>query len=161
VGAALDAELMFSLDARSIDSELDVLADATDPAGNATRIRVTVESAAGGSGVRRGNLSISLPRLAAGGKQPPPAAGPGAGWAVWAPPIAPFTLLAHETSLDLRVVIDRSTIEVWGAGGEAVVSVRDFPAKHETAVRLRNEGTSGSLVLERALGWSMGCGWVG
>jgi hypothetical protein len=33
--------------------------------------------------------------------------------------------------------------------------------RNETAVRLRNGGTSGSLVLEQALGWSWGVvGWV-
>ena len=71
------------------------------------------------------------------------------GWAVWGPPVAPFTLLGSERRLALRVVVDRSTVEVFGTGGRVVVSVRDFPAAHETAARLRNEGGA-ALVLQRA-----------
>ena len=68
-------------------------------------------------------------------------------------------LLPTETTVSLRVVVDRSTVEAFAAGGRAVVSVRDFPREDETSARIRVESAV-ALTLENASGWSMGCGWL-
>lgn len=87
------------------------------------------------------------------------------------PTFLPFVLLGSETSVSLRVLVDRSTVEVFAAAGRSVVSVRDFPLEHETGVRIGNTkantnsssnalGSIGALVVTSAKGWSMGCGWT-
>jgi hypothetical protein len=93
----------------------------------------------------------------------------------WGDLTAPFTLLPTETSVSLRVVVDRSTVEAFAGEGRAVVSARDFPLEQETAVRLRNcnapraaaaaeaaaaAAATSSLLVESVRGWSMGCGWT-
>lgn len=62
------------------------------------------------------NLSVSTPRVAATGP-----------WAPFHLQQANFTLGADETTLDLRVVTDRSIVEVFAAGGRGVVSVSANP----------------------------------
>ena len=162
-GAAMDVTLAVALPKaahQQAEFALHVLA-ADSPAGNFSRIAVAI-SAADAKGVRHGQLSMSLPRMEVNctGKTNCPGMGPGTGWAPWGNLTAPFTLLPNETSVELRVLVDRSTVEAFAAGGRAVVSVRDFPLEAETAARIRNEGAAGtSLVLESARGWSMGCGW--
>lgn len=163
-GAAMDMEVSLALPPSAVSFSVQVLAGSS-PEGNATIILLAVD-APDADGQRRGNLSITLPRLAVNCSGQPasqcPGMGPGWGWAVWGPPVAPFVLLSNESSLDLRVLVDRSVVEVFGAGGRAVVSVRDFPKESETTVRVSNSisDSETALVMQTAHAWSMDCGWV-
>ena len=70
----------------------------------------------------------------------------------------PLTLAPAETELRLRVLVDRSVVEVFAAGGRVVATARDYPALDEVAVRAWARAPS-PLVLTSASAWSMGCGW--
>lgn len=133
---------------------------AVSPEGNATEIVVEVETA-GKDGLRHGTLSIFVPRMTVdcGDKKNCPGMGVGWGWVPWGNLTAPFTLLPTEGCLELRVLVDRSCVEAFAAGGRAVVSVRDFPREEEAAARLRNDAVA-DLLLKSARGWSMDCGWI-
>ena len=162
-GATMDVELTVAVPnstrGQTVRFSLHVLG-AVSPEGNSTEITVDVEPA-GEHGLRHGTLSMSVPRMAidCSGKTNCPGMGVGWGWVPWGNLTAPFTLLPTERSVDLRVLVDRSIVEAFAAGGRAVVSVRDFPLENETAARLRNDGGT-DLLLERAHGWSMECGWT-
>ena len=59
----------------------------------------------------------------------------------------------------MRVLVDRSIIEAFAAGGRAVVTARDYPAASETATRVW-AGKEAGLRIARLDAWSMGCGWA-
>jgi sucrose-6-phosphate hydrolase SacC (GH32 family) len=70
-------------------------------------------------------------------------------------------MLPGEATLDLRVLVDRSIVEVFAARGRAVVSTRDYPSVDETAVRLWTSPHAPLMThIHRARVWSMECGWV-
>jgi hypothetical protein len=182
-GATMDLELTVALPpvmTHHLEFSLDVLAAAamasgqgsSGTGGNATTVTVSISpptlmdnnSAAddvahgAGGGTRHGILRITAPRIT------------NTSWDPWGALESNFTLLSSENTLELRVVVDRSIVEVWAAGGRAVISVRDFPDVGETAVRLRHqhsgtiaatgESASPPLRVERLEGWGMGCGWL-
>ena len=78
--------------------------------------------------------------------------------------------LTHESSLSLRILVDRSIIEVFAADGRAVASARDYPSVDETGLRVwaangdaaaaTADGAVGGVTLESVHAWSMACGWV-
>lgn len=165
--SAADVELLLALPTASGDVlsfELQLLASPTS-AGRSTNVVVEV-GGEGPAGVRCGNLTIETPRTSA------PTGGSGSGsdetmhctggacvgWAPWGLMTANFTVYRHETVLALRILVDRSVVEAFAAGGRAVVSARDFPAEHEVAAQLRT-GLTGPLLVRSAIGFSMGCGW--
>ena len=97
------------------------------------------------NGTRQGNVTLTVPRMAtvAG------AAGVHT---------APLVLRAVEKTVDVRILVDRSIVEVFAAGGRAVIATRDYPEKEETAMRLWSE--DGRMLLPRVDVWSMDCGWA-
>lgn len=125
-GYALDIELALALPASSDTTtalELQVLAA---PAGgrvnassgfeiDAVSILVNV-SAPAADGSRKGLLGINFP-----------AEGP------WR---RPFAVLTGERHVDIRVLVDRSVVEVWVAGGRATLQGRSYGALEDTAVHL-------------------------
>lgn len=148
-GSAMDLEMTLALPASSAQPlafGLEVLAGAA-PGGNATTVSLSISAATDPSGTRNGTLLIVAPRIT------------NTSWDPWGAMESNFTLLKGESVLDLRVVVDRSIVEVWVGGGRAAISIRDFPAEGETAARLRHSSRVGALRVERLEGWGMGCGW--
>jgi sucrose-6-phosphate hydrolase SacC (GH32 family) len=58
------------------------------------------------------------------------------------------------------VVLDRSVIEAFAAGGRAVLTGRDYPAQEETSAHLFVRSGSAGLTFSRVDAWAMGCAWV-
>ena len=70
-------------------------------------------------------------------------------------------VLPNEATVDVRVLVDRSIVEVFASRGRAVVSTRDYPGVDETAVRLwAPPHAVAPILVRRAQVWSMGCGRV-
>eukprot|EP01052_Picozoa_sp_SAG31_P002028 SAG31_NODE_68_length_28153_cov_23.647717_10_plen_224_part_00 len=110
-GGAMDIELILALPPPGLDLhvELHVLASTT-PGGNASEITLHLPATEDAQLSRHGNLSMIVPRITidcAG-------MGPGAGWSPWGPLEAPFTVLGSETSLHLRVIVDRRYVLLSG-----------------------------------------------
>jgi hypothetical protein len=103
----------------------------------ATSVLVNVSRAAE-DGSRNGVLGIRLP-----------AEGP------WE---RPFKLFAGETHVDLQVLVDRSVVEVWVAGGRATIQGRSYGAVGHTAVHLIAREMP--VVIAKYSIYSMGCGWT-
>ena len=95
-------------------------------------------SAAAADGSRTGLLGIRLP-----------AEGP------WK---RPFKLFAGEMHVDLRVLVDRSVVEVWAARGRATLQGRSYGAADHTAVHMIAHETP--VVIANHSIYSMGCGWT-
>jgi sucrose-6-phosphate hydrolase SacC (GH32 family) len=71
-----------------------------------------------------------------------------------------FSVLPHETTLSLRVVLDRSIVEAFAQQGRAVVTATPFaPANASAAMAWVRGGGTGGVVLERAESFGMGCAW--
>lgn len=85
---------------------------------------------------------------------------------------APFAVLANETALSLRILVDRVHVEAFVQGGRVAFTKSFTPPRWQhSAVHLiaaesgdgRSAGAGGGtgpMVLRRASVWSMGCGWV-
>ena len=155
-GAAMDVELVLVLPSAAagrasradtptsspaVTFGLDVLASTTNRSA-ATQLLVHI-GAPRHDGTRVANISLASSRGVARG----------------ALVRASWLLDASETSLDVRVLVDRSIIEAFAAGGRAVVTARDYPAASETATRVW-AGKEAGLRIERLDAWSMGCGWA-
>jgi hypothetical protein len=131
---------------------IDLLASPTNLS-RATRLALNV-SHARADGSRLGNLTLMGSRLSPTGQ---------AGLAVR----AGWLIRPNETVLELRILVDRSIIEVFAAGGRAVATARDYPDADEVNARVWVEapmgpgisGGGGGLMFESIAAWSMGCGW--
>ena len=67
-------------------------------------------------------------------------------------------MLAGESVLDLRVLTDRSIIEVFAMGGRGSVTTHDYPAEGSAMFHLVNWGESPLVVANLSIA-SMACGW--
>ena len=78
------------------------------------------------------------------------------------PPAAPFVVpvLAGETALAVRVLIDRSIVEAFFAGGRAAFTERAYPHANQTAMRLAAPQSGPGVTVRRLDVFGMGCGWV-
>lgn len=70
-----------------------------------------------------------------------------------------FKLLPGEASVALRVLVDRSVVEVFVAGGRATLLGRNYAAVGHTAVHMRAAGPAPVLLTNYSV-WGMGCGWL-
>ena len=125
-GYALDIELTLALATGSSDAsalEVQVLAASAGGRVNASSgfeidassILVNM-SAPAADGSRKGVLGVNFP-----------AEGP------WH---RPFSMLTGESHVDIRILVDRSVVEVWVAGGRATLQGRSYGALEHTAVHL-------------------------
>ena len=80
----------------------------------------------------------------------------------------PFPVLADESAIAVRVLVDRSIAEFFFAGGRAVYTARSYPAPGADGVELfvpsgagagAPEVKSRDVLVARAVAWEMGCGW--
>ena len=149
-GTALDIELTIALPATgSTNVELQVLASATGGHVNqssgyevdAATISLNV-SGCMGDGLRSGALVWR-------GRNTGPTNG-GRG--------TPFTILSGEQSVHLRVLVDRSVVEVFAGGGRAHIVAGEFADVGHTFVHMLASGSSPVAVGNLSI-WSMDCGW--
>jgi len=140
-GAAMDLEVAFAL---PIDADLSVsiqvLASPESSRGNATTLSLNVSGKVAADGSRQGVFELRTSR-----EQPVRVQ-------------QNFPMAEGEDLLSLRVLVDRSIVEGFAAGGRAALHGRDYPAEGDTAVRLLSVG-SGPALVRRLGAWSMGCGW--
>ena len=76
---------------------------------------------------------------------------------------ASFPILARETALELRILVDRSVVEVFVMGGRAVFTKSFLPSVlyvPDTHVVLQAWGDVAALTLPSVEVYSMGCGWT-
>ena len=76
---------------------------------------------------------------------------------------ASFAILANETLLDIRILVDRSIVEVFIMGGRVVFSKTYSPSVlyvPDTHVAVHAWGDVSPLTLASADVFSMGCGWT-
>jgi hypothetical protein len=82
-----------------------------------------------------------------------------------------FQVLPGERTVDIRVLVDRSVVEVWVAGGRATLQGRSYAAASHTAVHIvapsgESHGSPNHLVQKQPVTvanysiHSMGCGWL-
>ena len=71
----------------------------------------------------------------------------------------PFPVLADESAIAVRVLVDRSIAEFFFAGGRAVYTARSYPAPGADGVELFVPSGAGDVLVARAVAWEMGCGW--
>ena len=151
-GAASDLTLHLELlpagDASNVAVALEIKVLATGAAtGNATSIMINITSTAGaggtgaGAGVRKGIISVTP------------------SFAVRRSHGQAFDVLAGESSVDLRVLTDRSIIEAFAMGGRASQTEHDYPAEGDSAFHLINWGVAPLVVRNLSIA-SMACGWV-
>ena len=143
-GAASDLSLRVELPQPTSQTplafEVRVLA-ARSSAGNATSIMINV-TATQSDGVRQGQISAT-PSFAQQRSH-----------------TEAFDVLPDETSLDLRVLIDRSVVEVFVMGGRATQISHDYPAEGDgSGFHLLNWGQAPVTVSNLSIA-SMGCGWT-
>lgn len=149
-GAAMDVEVEVDLaDPAALAFTLEVLASparrgASDHRRRATSVTVRMSGRLA-DGSRRGNLTVLSTRLPPNGTYTRSAS-------------SNFSTLRGEASLGMRVLVDRSIVEAFAAGGRAVVSARDYPAEDEAAAWVSSEGAAATR-LSSVRAWSMGCGW--
>ncbi len=77
-----------------------------------------------------------------------------------------FPVLAGESSLAVRVLVDRSIAEFFFAGGRAVYTARSYPAPGADGVELfvpsevdQDNKVQSDVKVVSAMVWEMGCGW--
>ena len=70
-----------------------------------------------------------------------------------------FDVLAGESTLDLRVLTDRSIIEVFAMGGRGATTAHDYPSEGSAMFHLVNWGESPLMVRNLSIA-SMACGWA-
>ena len=68
-----------------------------------------------------------------------------------------FRILADETEVHLRVLVDRVVVEVFAQHGRAQIAAHEWGAKGDTAVHMRACGSDGAVVSYEI--FAMGCGW--
>jgi hypothetical protein len=141
-GASSDLMLHVDLPSTTVSFELRVLAGQASSS-NATSIVINVSAA-----------------------NPDYAAGPRKGLISATPSFAPrranaqgFGVLAGESTLDLRVLTDRSIIEVFAMGGRGTTATHDYPSDGSAMFHLVNWGESPLIVRNLSIA-SMSCGWA-
>jgi len=150
-GSAIDLSLTVPLSSTAgsqrLSVGLSVLATAQSLA-NSTAIQLTVEPPSAG-GFRAGNLSVGIEWPADNPPLP----------TTWRPWSAPFRVRPGQASVDLRVLVDRSIVEVFANGGQAAGLLAYLPSSAEhTSVHLFSRGEEAATV-EDVQVFSMGCGW--
>lgn len=141
-GAAMDVQLWLELPlaeeplAEDISVGIAVLASPTGDALQATRLTLHV-SAPRRNGTRLARLALDAPRIRHAQN-------------------ATFELRAAEAAVQLRVLVDRSIVEAFAAGGRAVLSTRDYPRLEDLAASVWSP--TGAMLNVSA--WEMGCGWT-
>ena len=120
---------------------LDLLSSKTN-ASATTRLAINV-SHARADGSRIGNLTLTGSRRNATGHVVR------AGW----------LMRPSESTVDLRVLIDRSIVEVFAAGGRAVATARDYPMEDDVGAYVWAAAGSEEVTFQTISAWSMGCGW--
>lgn len=107
---------------------------------NATSLQFNISAADESTGTRHGTVTM---RMRAEG-----------------PYTIPFDVLKGERSITVRVLVDRSVVEVFVQGGRASTVARDYNGgEDETAIHITN--TDGAaLDIANLTVYSMGCGWV-
>ncbi len=144
-GAAADLELELDLSvAAAAALQLSVLSDASGTYGTHISIEVSPPDLHDGSR----NASVRIRTTTQALPTPPPA--------------APFVVpvLAGETALAVRVLIDRSIVEAFFAGGRAAFTERAYPHANQTAMRLAAPQSGPGVTVRRLDVFGMGCGWV-
>ena len=68
-----------------------------------------------------------------------------------------FPILATETTLDVRVLVDRSIAEFFVQGGRVAMTQRGYPRQGDAAVIL--SASFAGAVVDRFAVYDMGCGW--
>ena len=68
--------------------------------------------------------------------------------------------MANETTLSLRVVVDRSIVEAFAQGGRAVVTATAYAPSTANAVGIEVAGFPRGVTVISATAHSMGCAWV-
>ena len=159
-GAASDLTLRLQLpsdSSQAVALEVRVLA-ADSPTGNATSIMINITAAVGGGGGRKGVLSITSSYLVAAvesrhadAAQSSRAGGGNHGQA--------FEVLVGESTVDLRILTDRSIIEAFAMNGRAMELAHDYPADGDSKFHLLNWGVA-PLIIHNLTISSMACGWV-
>ena len=71
-----------------------------------------------------------------------------------------FSVLPGESSLDMRILVDRIIVEVFVQGGR-VAYTKSFAPEHWTQTAVQLLASNGTALASSAKVWSMGCGWVG
>ena len=72
--------------------------------------------------------------------------------------LSSFPILRSEASLDIRVLVDRSSAEFFVAGGRQNRAMRHYPAAGDVGASVRASG--GPALHRSAVAHEMGCGWV-
>jgi sucrose-6-phosphate hydrolase SacC (GH32 family) len=73
---------------------------------------------------------------------------------------ARFVVLPGETTIDLRVVVDRVIVEAFAQGGRVAFTKSFMPLRwQDSCVHIRSN-VSGAVASAVDV-WAMGCGWVG
>ena len=67
-----------------------------------------------------------------------------------------FPLAPGATTVELRALVDRSSVEFFVAGGRAALTVRSYPAAGATGAYI---AASADAVAASVLAHEMGCGW--
>ena len=128
--------------------DLRVLGSATGR-GLASTLHVHVAAPDGTTGQRPGNLTMVTTRTEALNCT------------------SAFTVAVGEDSLQLRVLVDRSILEVFAANGRAVLTGRDYPAQDEVSAHLTVAEPAGAesdapvplVTFRRVDAWAMDCAW--
>ena len=137
-GATMDLELELELPPSAFTLGLRVLGEASGT-GNATTLRLHVAASSGG--FRAGNATLFTTRGTVTNCT------------------SAFEVLAGESTIALRMLVDRSVIEAFVAGGRAVLTGRDYPSISETAAHVTLE-EGPPVTVRSARAWSMECAWV-
>lgn len=69
-----------------------------------------------------------------------------------------FPILAVEAKVEVRILVDRSIVEVFVQGGRVAQTVRAYPKPGESQVWL--EAGAGGATVSNVAAYSMGCGWA-
>jgi len=73
---------------------------------------------------------------------------------------ASFSLSPGALAVDLRIVLDRSIVEVFAAGGRASITVNTFPDPGNVEVQLvASEENGVPVIVNHAMAYTMACGW--
>ena len=138
-GAEMDLEIDFTLGRGALFTGVHVLTGATNTAKRATSLHINISAPSSTDRTRQANVTLVAPRVSLN---------------VYS---ASIRLRAEEHSFSLRLLVDRSIVEVFAGSGRAVLTTRDYPKVDETAVQV---WSTDRAVVSNIAAWSMGCGWA-